>query len=168
MATELQRKLSHSRAAYLFAVGALPSWDPRRDGLVANGFRFSSASQIESMLIELGGAFFCRYEACVEDFLRENGVQLSKTLSLGEWMEQHGVPIPDAYREPLAVYRRIRNHLHHEDGGSLDRDRTHEIHLLPAHMENFYNFFVWVGESVASTQGAAQQGGAADGASRRR
>ncbi len=155
MATELEHMLSHSRAAYRFAVAGLPSWDPRQHGpVVMNGFEFSSASQIESMLIELGWAFFCRYEACVADFLVGMGVHLSKKLSLSDWLNQHSVTIPECYGKPLCVYRQIRNHLHHEDGASFDGSVAQEIHLLPEHMENFYGLFIWVGESVARSVAA--------------
>ena len=86
MATELQRKLSHSRAACRFAVEALPSWDPRRDGLVANGFRFSSASQIESMLIELGGRFFAATKPVLRTFFGRTGSNSRRhSLSANGW-----------------------------------------------------------------------------------
>ena len=150
MATVLERNLSHSRAAYRFALSALPdptsehSWPIRQ-----HGHEFSSRSQIESMVIELGWAFFCRYEGCVEEFLvKKMGVKLSKKESLKDWLHEQ-IKIPQEYIEPLEVYRIIRNALHHDDGAAIEGNRNLEIHLLPEHMENFFRFFIWIGEEVS-------------------
>lgn len=147
MPNGLKQNLDHSRAAYRYAITQLPSmdspWPIERDG-----FRFCSASEVESMLVEFGWAFFCRYEGCLEAFLKRKGVQLSKKLSLKKWLEKKGVCIPKDLLSGLECYRQIRNKLHHEDGATLDGKDDEEIHLLPQHMENFYTLFVWVEKQV--------------------
>ena len=146
---DFKNKLAHSRAAYLFAVRNLP--DPSglvRGAINANGFRFEKRSEIESMLIELGWAFFCRYEACLEAFLKRSQVKLSKKCTLSDWLIQNNVSVPENLKEGLDVYRRIRNKLHHEDGASLDGDPESEINLMPEHMNNFYELFIWCGSQV--------------------
>ncbi|HVV49961.1 MAG TPA: hypothetical protein VHO06_09895 [Polyangia bacterium] len=90
-------------------------------------------------------------------------VRLSKKLTLGDFLKTLGIEIPQRFRPGVDVYRRIRNQLHHEDGASLEGDPSREIHLLPEHLEKFYELFVWIGESVA-----AQPAVGADGTSRRR
>jgi hypothetical protein len=140
----LKNNLDHSRAAYLFAVRSIPSKLP----ISIYGFHFEKPSQINSMLIELGWAFFCRYEACLEAYLKSRGVKLSRKVSLLEWFEQNNFVLSDFQKNGLFLYRKIRNKLHHEDGAALDGERDHEIHLLPEHMENFYNLFVWCGTTV--------------------
>ncbi len=142
----LQYNLDHSRAAYRFAVQAIPSELPA----FIHGFQFVKQSQIDSMVIELGWAFFCRYEACVEAYLKSKGVNLSKKVSLLDWLKEQNVCIPNHYAEGLSLYRKIRNKLHHEDGAArcVNGKEDEEIHLLPEHMENFYNLFVWCGKEV--------------------
>lgn len=140
----LQSNLEHSRAAYRFAVQAIPSKFPAS----INGFRFEKQSQIDAMVIEFGWAFFCRYEACVEAYLKSKGVNLSKRVSLLDWLKAQGFSITAHHTEGLSLYRKIRNKLHHEDGTALNGAKDEEIHLLPEHMENFYNLFVWCGERV--------------------
>lgn len=102
---------------------------------------------IESMRIEFGWSFFCRYEACVEAFLKDQNVQLTKKLTLEDWLSAR-CTIPSERLDPIRNYRRIRNALHHDDGASFDGPPDTEIHLLPQHMEKFYEFFVWLGETV--------------------
>lgn len=140
----LQRNLDHSRAAYLFAVQALPSKLPTS----INRFYFEKQSQVESMVIELGWAFFCRYEACLEVYLKSKGVKLSKKVSFFDWLQEQHFNISADQSNGLSLYRNIRNKLHHEDGAALNGAEDEEIHLLPEHMENFYNLFVWCGEKV--------------------
>ncbi len=101
------------------------------------------------MIVEFGWAFFCRYEACVETFLKDNNVKLSKNKSLRDWLEEHKVTIPDNYAEGIELYRKIRNSLHHMDGASLNDQQDTEIHLYREHMENFFELFLWIGEQVS-------------------
>lgn len=100
------------------------------------------------MLIEFGWAFFCRYEACLEAHLHRTDVELNRKLSLIGWLERNNVQIPEPLRPGLQCYRQVRNKLHHEDGASLDGSPDREIHLLPEHMEMFYNLFKWCGARV--------------------
>lgn len=156
MTTQLEDYLAHSRAAYLHAVDALPKLDSPRSWPIRSGkFEFSSPSQVESMLIELGWAFFCRYEGCLEAFLKANQVTLTMGTPLKRWLSDR-MTIPVDKMKPLKVYRDIRNKLHHEDGASFDGDPDSEIHLLPEHMESFYEFFVWIGEQVACLSGTRE------------
>jgi hypothetical protein len=63
----LKGNLSHARQAYLHAVRSLPVCADLQAGPVnQHGMVFSKGSQIESQQIELGWAFFCRYESCLE------------------------------------------------------------------------------------------------------
>jgi len=142
--SSLHKNLDHSRAAYLFAVRAIPSELPA----YKYGFQFERTSQADSMTIELGWAFFCRYEACLEAYLKSRGVNLSKKVSLLDWLQSKGFEISASQAEGLSLYRKLRNKLHHEDGATLNGAEDEEIHLLPNHMENFYNLFVWCGEKV--------------------
>ncbi len=163
MPNSLTDKLDHSRVAYRYAIAQLPNqvadW-PYRHG----NFTFKSQADIDSMRIELGWAFFCRYEGCVEAHLKENDVKLSKQLSLKQWLEGNGFVIPEDLCSGLDCYRQIRNRLHHQDGASFDGSQDSEIHLLPEHMENFYQLFSWIGDCLEE---AGQQGGQPDAASRR-
>ena len=146
---KLESDLEHSRAAYRFAVNGLPLPDSLKSGTIrANGFEFARESQIESMKIEYGWAFFCRYEACVERFIRNKGVHLSKRLSLLDWLDKNNIKFPGNYRIGMDAYRKIRNSLHHSDGASLSGEPDTEIHLYPEQMENFFKLFVWIGSAV--------------------
>lgn len=145
-----QNNLNHARAAYLFAIRGLPEPAALEFGPIRmNGFEFAKQSQIVSMLIELGWAFFCRYEGCMEAELKRQGITLSKKLTLVDWLLQNNVVIPERLQPGLDVYRTIRNKLHHEDGASVDGSPDLEIHLMPEHMDNFYDMFSWCGENAA-------------------
>jgi hypothetical protein len=145
----LQDNLSHSRAAYIYAVKGLPTPAEMQSFPVSkNGFSFSKESQVHSMLIELGWAFFCRYEACLEKHLKDNDVKLSKKINIIDWLYNKNVETPEDTKEGLEVYRKIRNSLHHDDGAPLDGTDNFEIHLEPAHMENFYGLFIWLGKKI--------------------
>lgn len=149
VAETLESNLMHSRAAYLHAVRALPSPEDLRSGPICqHGLEFSRADQIQSQLIELGWAFFPRYEACLEKWLKDQKVKLSKKISLSDWLLNSKVNIPKDYSEGLAVYRKIRNALHHDDGATFDGSSEPEFHLLPDHMEKFFHLFCWVGQQV--------------------
>jgi len=148
---EFENNLSHAHAAYVFAIRSLPAPTDLESGRVRmNGFEFSSESHIRSMLIELGWAFFCRYEACLEKYLKDNGVKLSKKCSLGDWLKNNGVQIPDDLDVGIGIYRKLRNALHHNDGASLNGEANTEIHILPDHMERFYKLFVWISQQVGN------------------
>jgi len=100
------------------------------------------------MLIELGWAFYCRYEACLEAFISEHKIGLTKKYTLEDWMDDNGANIPVDYTVSLIEYRRIRNDLHHRDGQNSDGP---EIHLLPEHMENFYSLFIWIASVIGKS-----------------
>lgn len=143
----LKDKLDHSRAAYRYAVKSLPDKAPHQE----NGFLFERDSQVVSMLIEFGWAFFCRYEGCFEAHIKEHGIVLSKKLSLLDWLNQNGAKPTEDQKHGLELYRKIRNKLHHEDGKSFDDTDDNEIHLLPDHMENYYQLFLWCGEFIETS-----------------
>ncbi len=145
--SQLRKNLVHSKAAYLFALHAIPS---KKTAFPCDrhGFRFEKPSQIQSMIIELGWAFFCRYEASLEAYLKDKGVFLSKKLSLADWLKKQDIEIPSPYEAGLSCYRQIRNQLHHKDGAALNGMEDKEIHLLPDIMEKFYELFVWLGEQI--------------------
>ena len=66
MRLSIKRELDHSRAAYLFSIYSLPDPKTLRSGpQTVNGFKFEKENQVKSMQIELGWAFYCRYEACL-------------------------------------------------------------------------------------------------------
>jgi hypothetical protein len=141
-----ESKLSHSRSAYLFSVNSLPDPDPdQKLPFTLNGFVFDKKSQINSMIIELGWAFFCRYEGCLEAHIKTSGLKFNKNYNVKNWMDENSIQIPSHFTGGLEVYRNIRNKLHHEDGAGCDDT---EIHLLPEHMENFYNLFIWIGKEI--------------------
>lgn len=145
----LENNLMHSRAAYLHAARALPSPEDLQSGPICqHGMEFSRTDQIESQLIELGWAFFPRCEACLEKWLKDQDVKLSKRVSLRDWLLDRKVNIPEKYSEGLAHYRKIRNALHHDDGATFDGSPEPEFHLLPEHMERFFYLFCWVGQQV--------------------
>ncbi len=156
--TELEKNLMHSRVAYKFALNSIPAQESAFP-ISCNGFRFEKHSQLYSLIIELGWAFFCRYEACLEAYIKSKGIKLSKSSSLVDWFDSKQIEIPHSYKEGLLLYRKIRNKLHHEDGASLDGTEDEEIHLLPEHMENFYNLFVWCGENIEAWAKKAAQSG---------
>ena len=138
--------LAHARAAYIFSIRSLPDPELINKGAIkANGMEFRKESEIFSMLVELGWAFFCRYEACLEFHLKKNNIPLSKKLTLLDWLNQKSIDIPDNFKQGIDIYRLIRNKLHHENGASLDSSSDSEIHLLPEQMENIYNLFTWIG-----------------------
>lgn len=148
MRMDIEQDLEHSRAAYIFSLNSLP--DPRclKTGRIdANGFAFTKPSEIQSMVIELGWAFFCRYEACLEAYIKEQGVTLSKKKTLENWMDEKGVSIPDEYRAGIRQYRKVRNWLHHRDG---QNDDGTEIHLLQEQMDQFYHLILWIASAVAA------------------
>lgn len=150
LCSEFQNHLDHARAAYQFAIRSLPDPACLEDGLIqVSGCQFESRTQIESMLIELGWAFFCRYESCLEAEIKRQDVKLNRKLSLIDWLKQNNVHVPDALHPGLQFYRQIRNQLHHEDGASLDGEPNREIHLMPEHMERFYKLFSWCGQRLA-------------------
>lgn len=154
-ANSLKNKLMHSRAACLHAISALPSERKLRLGTIRqNGFEFSRPDQITSQIIELGWAFFLRYEGCLEKWLKDQGVKLSRSVSLIDWLRDNHVSIPKDYLEGLKMYRRIRNSLHHDDGAAIDDSLETEIHLLPDHMERFFGLFCWVGEQIEAVGGS--------------
>jgi hypothetical protein len=145
----LENDLAHARAAYIFSIQSLP--DPAllsRGAIKANGMEFRKESEIFSMRVELGWAFFCRYEACLEFHLKKNNVTLSKKLTLLEWFDQKNTTVPEKHKLGIERYRLLRNKLHHENGASLDGPSGSEIHLLPEQMENFYNLFIWCGNAI--------------------
>jgi len=146
MRSTIKRELEHSRAAYLFSINSLPDPKTLRSGpQIVNGFKFEKENQVKSMLIQLGWAFYCRYEACLEAFISEHKIGLRKKYTLEDWMDDNGVNIPDDYTIILKKYRDIRNDLHHRDGQNSDGS---EIHLLPEHMENFYRLFIWIASVI--------------------
>lgn len=151
----LKLNLMHARAAYLHAVRALPSPEDLQHGTIRqHGLEFSSPEQINSQLIELGWAFFTRYEGCLEKWLKDQNVKLNRKCTLMDWLKSHRVEIPESYSVGLGVYRTIRNTLHHDDGASFDGTLNTEVHLMPEHMENFFDLFCWIGaqvETVASS-----------------
>jgi hypothetical protein len=145
----LEDKLAHSRSAYRYALRGLPDInDDSQLPVQKNGFTFERVSQLQSMVIELGWAFFSRYEGCLEAYIKSHGIQLSKTCQLKDWLSQKRYDIPPHFRKGIDDYRSLRNKLHHEDGASLEGREDEEIHILPEHMENFYGLFVWCGKCI--------------------
>lgn len=148
MRSDLEKEIEHSRAAYRFAIRSLPDPTDVRDyPLIVNGVEFVSRRQIESMLIEFGWAFYCRYEACLETFIKEHKVPLKRNFGLNDWFKEKKISVPDELKFELGEYRNIRNILHHEDGKT---GQNSEIHLLPEHMDRFYDLFIWIASAVSS------------------
>jgi len=149
MLETLEDKLAHSKAAYNYAINNLPKISSEtKYPIQSAGFLFENESQIKSMLIEFGWSFFCRYEGCLEAYLKKNNIKLSKKKSLKDWLIDQNVNIPNEFLEGLEVYRKIRNKLHHEDGTTFEKTEDMEIHLFPIHMQNFYDLFVWCGKQI--------------------
>lgn len=78
---QFENNLSHSRVAYLHSVRSLPIL-PIKAPLNSGGLTFTKDSQVFSIVVELGWAFFCRYESCFETFLKESGVKLKRVFFL--------------------------------------------------------------------------------------
>ena len=97
MPTRLEKNLQHAKAAYLFAINSLPF--PKDFPIRVNGMEFSKKSQIDSMEIEFGWSFFCRYEACLESFLKSKNIQLSKKLSLHDWFIKNNVEFNESFAQ---------------------------------------------------------------------
>jgi hypothetical protein len=154
--TELEHNLSHSRAAYRFAISHLPPPPGGPWPMTVRGFTFEKASQIQAMQQEYGWAFFARYEGCVEYFLKKSEVNLTRKFLLKDWLGEHKIDIPARFEKDLEIYRLIRNSLHHDDGAPPNGIATPEIDLPPSRMDEFYDLFVWIGQAV---QGAAPNGG---------
>ena len=105
----IQNNLDHARAAYRFAIKNLPNPASLASGpIVLNDFEFQTPDHIQSMLVELGWAFFCRYESCLEAHFKRHSVKLSKKLSLADWFQQNNVQVPDSLQPGLRVYPRSR------------------------------------------------------------
>ncbi|MBI1384740.1 MAG: hypothetical protein GC150_07515 [Rhizobiales bacterium] len=148
MRRDLEKELEHARVAYLFSMRALPDPATLINGPVTvNGIEFRTKDQVKSVAIELGWAFYCRYEACLEAFIKEHKVPLSRKYNLEMWMSDSGIQIPDAHLPGLTEYRRLRNILHHDDGRTGSRT---EVHLFPEHMARFYDLFIWIASAIAA------------------
>jgi hypothetical protein len=155
--------LSHAWVAYAFFEEQIPRRVvlPHRVGTV----EFQRESQVRSVEVELGWAFFTRLEACLETHLHRIGVDARGNEGLVNALEGRGVAIPDHYRGGMEAYRAIRNALHHGDGdphvirnpGPLAHgiDRGNEIHLLRDQVEAFYGLFRWVAEQLDAPSPAA-------------
>ena len=153
-AVSQKNNLMHSRAAYMHALTALPSPDDLRAGTIRqNGYEFSRAGQIQSQVIELGWAFFVRYEGCLENFIKVQLGEIPEKFRLEKWLIEHNVQIPSDYVGSFKLYRDIRNSLHHDDGASIDGSSGTEIHLMPEHMERFFDLFCWIGKQVEDVVG---------------
>jgi len=149
----LEKDLDHSRAAYLFAMDALPPSAPR----TLNGWTFRANHEITAMKIELGWAFYCRYESCFEVFLKKSNIILTKKYQLSDWFAEKGIETPAWVSEGLSIYRRIRNQLHHENGASFVGAQDQEIQMLQEHLEKFYKMFVWCASEIDGSSNVATQ-----------
>ena len=148
MRTDLEQGLEHLRASYIFALRSLPDPERLQNGNIeANGFTFTKPFQIQSKRIELGWAFYYRYKACLEAFIKQQGVQLTRKKTLEAWMNENGIDVPDGYKDGFKQYRKVRSLLHHRDGQNEDGT---EVHLHPDHMDQFYHLFVWIASAVAA------------------
>lgn len=164
--SSLKHNLSHSRAAYLHAVGSLPNPRQLEEGPISqNGFVFTKESEIDSQLIELGWAFYCRYDACFEDWLKERGIwhQLQKKggkhkISVGRFLKDQKILVPDELKHGLRNYKEIRNILVHNDGKNRKAGlQGTEKHLLPSNMELFFELFCWIETALGSWSGTAPE-----------
>lgn len=156
--------LSHAWVAYAFFEEQIPRGVvlPHRAGSI----EFQRESQIRSVEVELGWAFFTRLEACLETHLHRIKVDARGNDGLVNALEARGVPIPDDYRKGLTAYRAIRNALHHGDGdprlirnpGPLADgiDHGNEVHLLRDQVKAFYDLFRWVAEQLDAPSTMAQ------------
>ncbi|MFG1296232.1 hypothetical protein [Xanthobacter variabilis] len=150
-ARTLENNLRHARQAYLHALRALPALDDIQSGpVISCGMTFYNEGQIKSQIIELGWAFYCRYETCLEAWLKTNDVILSRKTTIKSYLIAKGAAIPEDMARGMDIYRDIRNKLHHEDGAIMDNDvdSEKEIHLLEEHMDMFFHLFVYIGATV--------------------
>jgi hypothetical protein len=151
MPSDIKKNLDHSYAAYKFAINSLPKGrhgrTVLRNSITVSGYIFTKQSQIYSMMIEFGWSFYCRFEACLESFIEEHEIKLSKTNKLEDWLSNKKIQVPKEFVEDLKQYRQIRNKLHHDDGQKADGT---EIELLPDDMDRFYNLFVWISATIVS------------------
>ena len=114
---QFELAIAHSIAAYHFAIDCIPtearftSGESVREGR----FEFKTAAQAESIVIELGWAFFARVEAALEAYAARLGFRNNK----GDVDIQAVRNVLRSNEELLHGYnvaRRIRNTLHHGDG----------------------------------------------------
>ena len=158
---DFENRLGHARAAYRYFAASLPPEAAFNVGAVRVGdFECAKKSQRESMLIELGWAFFVRFDAVLEVFLIECSVQVGGQ-KLFEWAKASG-KFSEHELRGIEQYRDLRNTLHHDDGQpdpnrrkTLDVSEQHEPQFLEGHMEDWANLFLKIGR-VASGNAAAE------------
>ncbi len=162
VADKFQKDMDHIWVAYCFLDQAVPS-ESSDLPLCLNGFEFHKKSQITSIRVELGWAFYTRLEACLETLLHRLEIKLTRNKSLLDLCSQKDVALSLTDKQGLNVYRELRNVLHHADGdpANYSRDLRHlkvedgkEPRLHREHIENFYKLFRKVGTALAQ-QGAA-------------
>lgn len=156
-----QNDLAHIYAAYRYCVSCIPNDElfvndkPVRVGRTL----FEKRSQVLSMRVELGWAFFTRMDACLETLAHELKIKSGETGIL-EYLEKNGCILSDHEKKGLSVYREIRNTLHHGDGDpeylnkpptTLTVDNGNEPHLFEEQMNMFYELFKKVGELLTKT-----------------
>ena len=147
------RHFDHIWVAYDYALSSVP-----REGLFANGravrvgrHTFAKWTQAESMVIELGWAFYCRMEACLETYVTKLGIRVGKS-GMAAYLKEQGLwqSLTGAEQEGVRQYRDLRNILHHGDGEPcwlrnqpkcVQVPEGKEPHLLHEHMRDFRRLF---------------------------
>jgi len=151
--------LKHTYVAYHYFSNSLPPEQAFVNGqqVQIGAFCFRTYQDAFSMRVELGWAFFTRFEAIVEAFLSKREVRLKRNYTLLDHLQRSEVDIPEAYVDGLKFYRELRNTLHHGDGDIhclrrktkyLSIPENHEPQILEEHMSNYYDLFRWLAEVI--------------------
>lgn len=162
MKTEAERfvnDIDHIWVAYSFFEQAIPDVTEDNLPLRCGQLEFRHTSQIESVRVELGWAFFTRLEACLESLLHRVNIELTKKKSLLAVCKSYGLILSDHEERGLRSYRELRNVLHHADGNPATYDRElceivaidgQEPHLYKTEVKGFYDLFKKVGTFLAN------------------
>ncbi len=152
--------LEHAYRAYSYLNDSIPAeqlFVNRREVTVGR-FVFQKPEHAESMRVELGWAFFTRFEASLEAFTTRLGIKLK--CSMVEYLREKGRQIPERYVDGLQLYRELRNTLHHGDGDPslLNNEPKHlrigesrEPHLFEQEVRDFYELFRWLADELVAT-----------------
>ncbi len=156
---EFDKDIAHVIAAYRFFSRTLPTetlFSAGRSVRVGE-FEFEKFSQSESMLVELGWAFFTRCVSCLEALIHRLGIQVSAASAIIETSGEFS-------REEIRGFemaRELRNILLHGDGDwtllknepkQVRPSEGSESHLFPERIERFHSLFRKVGDCIARSR----------------
>ena len=158
---EYLHNLEYTYTTYLYFLESIPT--PQlfigKGKLTVGKFTFREESEASSIRIELGWAFYCRFEAVLEVFITQLNIKPYPSY-IQDRLNKSGVKISADHVNCLNLYREIRNTLHHGDGDAsllreppqyLKYEEGCELHLLPDHIKKYYDFLKWLGRVLPKT-----------------